>query len=122
MWIIAVLPNILFALIFLFVFAQIAKTRRMRSVFYFLGVAVFSAAALLTAILREFDASDAIGGFFFFSLAFSYLIAIPILRRPVTPPCVRVKRLEQPAIPIIAPILGIASLIHLLVFPGKSLC
>jgi ankyrin repeat protein len=92
MWVIAVLLLLTFVLI---LFAKIAKTRRMRSVFLCLTLAVWCVVAY-QAYLMPYDFYDA---FWIFSLPFVFqaiadLIALPILRRRVIPPCVRVRRTQ----------------------------
>lgn len=90
MWMIVV-----FLLIFtaLCVFAAIAKTWKMISVFFCLGMAV-AVIAVFLARNNPFS-SEAILGIPFLSFALSNLITRPILRRRVVPPCVRVENLDQ---------------------------
>ena len=84
---IAVLLLISFALL---LYAKIAKTQRMYPVFLWLGVAV----GLVAMHLEYLMSSDnfAVFGFLLLFQPISDLIALPILRNRVMPPCVRVRK------------------------------
>jgi hypothetical protein len=87
MWMIAVLLFISFALL---LYAKIAKTQRMPPVFLWLGVAV-GMVAMYLEYLMSYD-TLAVVGFLLLFQPISDLIALPILRNRVMPPCVRVRR------------------------------
>jgi hypothetical protein len=110
MWIVAVLLVISFAL---FLSARITKTRRTLSVSSWLGGAASSAAVFLA---WENDYAVTAIGFLCASIVISELIAVPILRRRVIPPCIRVREAGQDGIiMIIAALLFIAFVVFLLV-------
>jgi hypothetical protein len=90
MWGIAVLLLTAFALL---LFGKIAKKRGTGLVLVCLGMAVWGVAAFLS--LRIDDAFIAIMGFLVISGPICDLIAVPILRRRVIPPCVRAKRYQS---------------------------
>jgi hypothetical protein len=117
MWGTAVLFLISFALI---LFSRIAKKRETGLVFGFLGIAVWGVAAFLAP--KNDEAFFAIMGILNASLAFSDLIAIPILRKRVMPPCVRAKKASQSGniAAIIVSFLFLAFVIFVLVTGGLS--
>ena len=88
MWVIAGLLLISFALFF---FGKIAKTRGITTVLVLMGIAVWWVAVFHTW-KEDYTLFFIILGFLLLSGPSSDLIAIPILRRRVIPPCVRVKR------------------------------
>jgi hypothetical protein len=106
MWIVAVLLLMSFAL---FLFGRIAKSRRMFWVFAFLGLAVWNVALFLTW-KNDYVFNAILGSAVMFG-AISDLIAIPILRRRVIAPCVRVTKLQGRIANIILPFFFIASII-----------
>ncbi len=115
MWGIAALLLIAFALT---LFAKIAKTRWMGVVFVLLGMGVWFSAGFWCLRLRNEDALFAIMTFPMLSSVIADLIAIPILRRRVIPPCVRVKRHQNrfaDILLILASFLSIAFIVYLLV-------
>jgi hypothetical protein len=113
MWVIAVLLLISFALV---LFGKIAKTRGMNLGFFCLGMAVWSVGAWLLLAEKNDSAILVILSFPPTSGAIADLIARPIWRRRVIPPCVRVERLSQSGIAMtIVFLLFIAFFIYFLV-------
>jgi hypothetical protein len=104
MWVIAVLLLITFALL---VLSKISKTRKMNGVFTLLALAAVLATMLAAWFLapRNDNILGAITGFLFISLTITDVIARPILKRRVMPPCVRVKRIESRIGRIVPPFL-----------------
>ncbi len=114
MWVIVVWLLIVFAVL---LFSRIAKTPRMRSDLIWLGLALWSAPMFLTSGNKS--AQDATFYFPLLSLALSDLLAVPIFRRRITPPCVRVTKLREGwAAFIIGVFLGVAIVIYLLIAEG----
>jgi hypothetical protein len=110
MWAIGALLLIAFALM---LFGRITKRRGMSWVFPLLGIAAWIVVSPLAIHGLSNDDRFALGGLFLFSMFIANLIAIPILRRRVIPPCVRVKGASQSG--NIAMIIVIALVIFLLV-------
>jgi hypothetical protein len=90
MLVIGALLLISFALL---LFSRIAKTRSMSSAFVLLGMAVWSVACFHG--WKNNSALNALVGFPLIFFLICDLIARPILRRRVIPPCVRVRRLRS---------------------------
>jgi hypothetical protein len=110
MWVAAV--SIFISLV-LFLLGRIAKTRRMSSVFFWSGIAVCSVAAFLTSD-NEYSCY-AIMGFVPVSGPISDVIAIPIVRRRVMPPCVRAEKCQNRILMIAGLLSVIAFFVFLLV-------
>lgn len=116
MWVIAVLLLISFSL---FLFTRIAKTLSLHWVFVCLGMAVWSLVMFLTS--KNESAFAATFGFLYLSGAVSDLIAIPILRRRVIPPCVRVEKPDQGGWEVIVACFGLFAPLVFIVVVTESL-
>jgi hypothetical protein len=117
MWIVAVLLFISFVLL---IFRSNAKTRIMRDILFCAAMAIGFVAVFLTPKTDDYD--SAIMGFLCASIVISELIAIPVQRKRVIPPCVRVREAGQDRIiMIIGALLCIAFVVYLLVSSGRTL-
>jgi hypothetical protein len=118
MWAIAVLLVISFILL---LFRSIAKTLSMREIFLCAAIAMGLVAVSLTPRSDDY-AHSSILGFLCASIIIFELIAIPISRRRVIPPCVRVRDAGQDRILcIIGALFFVAFVVYLMVTSGMTL-
>jgi hypothetical protein len=102
MWLIAgyVLLVVLLLMSFaLFLFSRIVE-KRMLPAFFFSGSVLFFIAWLLAwkiecLLAWKIDLTNALGGFLMFFIMAPEVLAAPILRRRVIPPCIRVKTIGR---------------------------
>jgi hypothetical protein len=109
MWIIA---GLLLVTFIWFLLGRIVRTRRTFSVYFWLGMAAWGIAAYLSP--HDDYVHNAVVGLPLLFIAVSDVIAGPVWRRRVIPPCVRAKRPESMAGKVFVGIVGIGIIISMI--------